>query len=104
MTAAACPQPAYRVDLDLMQETIDSLTRCEATCDRALDDVSRRVRDLHGTWSGLTAAAQADAQARWEDGFAQMRAGLAEMRGAAGTAHHNYTDAVDTNVRMWGSL
>lgn len=96
--------PAFRVDLDLMRDAIDSLTRCQTACDQALDDVSRRVRALHDTWSGVTAAAQAEAQAQWEDGFAQMRAGLADMRGAAGTAHHNYCDAVETNLRMWGSL
>lgn len=101
---SAAVRPAYRVDLDLMQDAVDSLVRCESTCDHALDEVARRVRSLHGTWEGLTAAAQADAQARWEDGFAQMRAGLAAMRAAAGTAHHNYADAVDTNLRMWGSL
>lgn len=96
--------PSYAVDLDALQDAITSLTQCEAVCDRGLDDISRRVRSLHSTWSGLTAYAQAEAQERWEDGFARMRAGLAEMRVAAGTAHHNYTNAVDANVRMWGSL
>lgn len=102
MTAAG--QTAFTVDLDLMQDAVDSLTRCGTVCDQALDDVSRRVRALHSTWFGLTALAQADAQSQWEDGFEQMRAGLAEMRAAASTAHSNYTEAVDTNVRMWASL
>ena len=91
----------YAVDLDLLLDTVAALARCEASCDTGLDQVSARVRALHGTWTGRTAAAQADAQERWEDGFTQMREGLAQMRNAASVARENYQSAVDANLRMW---
>ncbi len=93
--------PAYAVDLDLLLGTIESLSRCERTCDDALETVSRRVRALHETWSGETALAQAATQERWEEGFGRMQAGLADMRRAADTAHGNYRGAAETNVRLW---
>lgn len=92
---------AYAVDLDLLRDTVDELARCEDACDDGLDRVSARVRALHGTWSGLSADAQAAAQVEWEAGFALMREGLADMRRAAATARSNYLGAVDANVRMW---
>ncbi|MFB9313351.1 WXG100 family type VII secretion target [Nocardioides plantarum] len=92
---------AYAVDLDRLLDTIDRLERCEAACDEGLDRVSARVRALQTTWSGLTADAQATAQAEWEAGFALMREGLADMRRVASTARANYLQAADTNVRMW---
>lgn len=91
----------YAVDLDQLLDTIDALARCEEACDDGLDRVRSQVRALHGTWSGLSATAQAHAQAEWEAGFALMREGLADMRRAATTARTNYLDAVDANLRMW---
>ena len=98
------PHPAYAVDLDLLEAAIDALGRCEASCDDALRQVSRRVAELQVSWSGESALAQEGTQADWEDGFARIRAGLADMRRAARTALGNYRSAADTNVRMWGSL
>ena len=92
---------AFAVDLDLLLDTIDRLERCEQACDDGLDRVSARVRATQTTWSGLTADAQAGAQAEWEAGFALMREGLADMRRVASIARTNYLEAADTNVRMW---
>jgi WXG100 family type VII secretion target len=92
---------SYAVDLDVLLETIDALTRCEQACDDGLDRVSLRVRALHTTWAGRSADAQAAAQTEWEAGFATMRRALAEMRGVAERARANYLGAVDANVRMW---
>jgi len=94
----------YAIDLEVLQDTIDALARCETVCDEALDDVVRRVARLHVTWSGRSAAAQAEAQRQWESGFATMREGLAVMRGAAATSRDNYRAAVDANVSMWEAL
>lgn len=95
---------AYAVDLDLLAQTIESLVACEEECDRALDDVVRQVGRLHLTWEGQAAAAQLEAQARWETGFATMREGLAAMRTAASTARTNYGSAVRANLAMWERL
>lgn len=92
------------VDLDLLASTIEVLAACEQSCVEALDDVRRDVARLHLTWSGRSAEAQAEAQAAWEEGFAQMRAGLATMRSAAATSHDNYRSAVEANLAMWEAL
>lgn len=91
----------YAVDLDQLRDSIDALARCEQALDEGLERVARRVVALHATWSGLTATAQAGAQAEWEAGATEMREALADMRRAATTARDNYLAAVDANVRMW---
>ncbi|HEU5038932.1 MAG TPA: WXG100 family type VII secretion target [Nocardioides sp.] len=91
----------YAVDLDELLATVDALGRCGEALDARLDEIAARVAALHGTWAGLAADAQGAAQAEWEAGFREMRAGLAAMRAAADTAHGHYSAAADTNVRMW---
>jgi WXG100 family type VII secretion target len=91
----------YAVDLDELLATVDELARTGAALDDLLTEIAARVAALHGTWTGRAASAQAAAQADWEAGFREMRAGLAAMQAAGAAAHDNYTAAADTNVRMW---
>lgn len=95
---------AYAVDLDELARTVEEMARCGDSLDAVLDRVGRRVTDLHLTWEGEAAVAQAAAEREWESGFRAMRAALASMRAAADVAHGNYADAADTNVRMWEQL
>ena len=91
----------FAVDLDELLHSIDEMARCGDALDVLLDDVARRVADLHHTWEGAAASAQDAAQAEWESGFRVMRAALGAMRAAADVAHGNYREAVATNLRMW---
>lgn len=93
--------PIYAVDLEELLATVDALARCGAELDALLADVAARVAGLHGSWAGRAAAAQLVAQAAWEAGFDEIRAGLARMRSAADTAHGRYDSAATTNLRMW---
>lgn len=91
----------FEVDVDLLDETVADMARCEHALDALLEEVSRRVTALHGTWSGAAALAQEGAQAEWEAGFREMRVALGTMRTAGRVAHGSYLDAAATNVRMW---
>jgi WXG100 family type VII secretion target len=91
----------FRVDVDLLDETVAEMARCGEALDELLAEVSRRVDALRLTWSGAAALAQDEAQAEWEAGFREMRAALAAMRAAGRVAHGNYLDAATTNLRMW---
>lgn len=94
----------YAVDLDLLAETIAAMAQCEAALDERLDEVAQRVAELHGTWSGAAAVAQAAAQQSWEAGFRSMRDGLAAMRAAGDAAGTSYLSAIDANRQMWEQL
>lgn len=91
----------FTVDLELLEETIASLTRSGDALDDRLDEVERRVAELHVVWGGAAAEAQAAAQAAWAAGFREMRQALAAMRAAGEVARGNYGDAATTNLRMW---
>lgn len=94
----------YDVDLDQLADAVAEMTRCGEALDLLLDDVGRHVARLHDTWAGDAALAQAEAQASWEAGFREMRAGLATMRSAGAEAGESYRSAADTNLRMWGQV
>lgn len=91
----------FHADLDQLREVVDRLAaRHDALAD--LDEVlTREVALLHETWDGAAASAHLVAQAGWEQGFASMRAALADLRAAAATAQENYVGAAEANVAMW---
>ena len=91
----------FDVDLEQLADAVAEMTRCEASLDRLLDQVSRQVRLLHETWSAEAAAAQEVAQRSWESGFRAMHDALTAMREAGDLAHRTYAEAADTNLRMW---
>lgn len=94
----------FHVDLDLLAGSLDAMERGEAELDELLTDLTRRVEALRSTWTGDAAVAQEAAQRAWESGFRSMQEGLAAMRAAGGRAHATYSDAVGTNLRMWGQV
>lgn len=89
------------VDLHRLAEFVDHLERFQAMLRRAQDETDGRVRELHTTWSGTAAQAQAAAHAQWSAGSHEVRQALAELRVIAGTAHGNYAAAVEANRRLW---
>lgn len=92
---------AFSVDLEAVQTTVAGLGRCADELDVLLDSLRSQMSSLHGTWSGLAAGAQSDAQAAWESGYDEMRDALRQMRTAGQDAHDNYAGAVDVNLSMW---
>lgn len=101
---AAHPAAEFAVDLDEMQHAVERMARCEDTLHALATRLAGRVDDLHASWDGLAASAQHEAQAEWERGFAAMRDGLEQMRGAVSIAHDNYDGAARTNQQMWQQL
>lgn len=91
----------YSVDLAQLAQVIDQLDRFDRYLESALDQVERRVNQLHGTWTGQAAQAHQAAHDEWKRGAGDMRTGLSTMRAIASTAHSNYTDAATVNSHMW---
>ncbi len=94
-------EDVFEVDVDELLHVVDRMATCEAALHELATDLERQVRELHVTWQGDAARAHDQAQAVWDRGFHEMRLSLRQMRGAADTAHGNYTSAADTNLRMW---
>ena len=101
MTAAP---DRFAVDLDELGHVVDRMAGCGSDLESLLADLAARVRALHATWDGAAAAAQLEAQHRWEHGFREMHAGLLRMRAAGACAHEGYAAAVAANVSMWDQL
>jgi WXG100 family type VII secretion target len=91
----------YRVDLDRLADIVDQITKFDQRIETALENVDQRVDRLHTTWTGQTAAQHRQAHEEWQRGVVELRAGLAEMRRNAETAHDNYRSAIGSNSRMW---
>ncbi len=95
---------SYMVDLERLDESIGDMARFDELVQKHLDALDKVVAQLHGEWHGAAAVAQQDAHAKWAQGAAEMRKALAQMRAAAHLAHTNYTNAAQTNRRMWSQV
>lgn len=91
----------FRADLSAFADITDQITRFAQRLDAELEVADRRVDQLHTTWAGESAEQHRQAHTEWQNGAAEMRAGLAEMLRNAQTAHANYGNAVQANSRMW---
>jgi WXG100 family type VII secretion target len=94
----------YAVDLAELEGVIADLEKCERALEALTTDVEHQMTALQSTWEGLSAQAQAEAQAEWEEGLVDMRAALADMRAAARVASDNYQLMISTNTGIWRGL
>jgi WXG100 family type VII secretion target len=92
---------AYSLDTDGLYAVISELARGHAALAELATRLDHRIEELHLTWDGQAAEAHWLAQQAWASGFADMRDALDRMRGAADTAHANYTSAAVTNRSLW---
>lgn len=66
-----------------------------------LAEIDSLVTNLRAMWSGQGAAAHAEVRRHWARGETLMRNALAQLQAAGATTHHNYADAMSTNLAMW---
>jgi WXG100 family type VII secretion target len=92
------------VDLDQLAEVVARLADEHQVLESLASSLEAALAGLHDDWDGEAASAHAIAQARWDQGFAAMRAALAGMRAAADTARSNYAGAAEANRTMWRQL
>lgn len=92
---------AYSVDLDRIDAAVTALQAFEGRLADELHTLSAHTERLRQNWSGSSSDAFARAQREWDDGAAQMAAGLARMREAADVARTSYRSAVAANVAMF---
>lgn len=91
----------YRVDLDALEHFADQLSAFDRAAERRAGEVDKRIRDLHTTWSGADAAAQAAFHQKWLEGIAQMRKAEEELEEGARKSHFQYNQAIEHNRKMW---
>lgn len=94
----------FSVDLNELDGVVADVQQTENALEQLTADLEAQIRALHTVWEGLAAEAQQAAHRTWEQGMADMRAALADLRAAAHAAHTNYTASAQANADMWESL
>lgn len=92
---------AFRVDPQALGDAVQRMGEFGRYAESVLAEIDSLVAGLHATWTGEGATAHAAAHLHWTRGEAMMREALARLRTAGCAAHHNYIDAMSTNVAMW---
>lgn len=93
---------AHRADLDEMRSVVDALSLRLTLLESTADRLTRSVVALD--WTGEASTAHAASRARWDAGFAQMRAALADMRAVVRVAREHYETAAEANLADWREL
>ncbi len=92
---------AFRVNLDELDHVISRLTALGKILTDELGSIDSQVKQLHSSsWSGIAAAAHAEAHAQWAQSATEFNEGVQEMRDVARHAHEQYAKAHTTNVNM----
>jgi WXG100 family type VII secretion target len=91
----------FAVDTDTLAEAMQRMSEFTAHTASVVAEVNSLSAHLHQTWSGEAATAHAAAQQRWARGEQMLRDALGQLESAGRTAHHNYTQAMATNMKMW---
>lgn len=94
----------FTIDVAELDAVIADVEQAETKLESITEDLEHQIAALQAVWEGLAADAQQAAQQEWQQGMLDMRAALADLRGAARRAHGNYTAASQANLEMWESL
>lgn len=90
----------YRVELDELLAFVGKLHAFEQHAESIAARVDEQAAALHESWDGAGAAAHSTLHQEWMSAAQQMREALLQLRGAAHSAHRNYTDAAQLNVTV----
>ena len=91
----------FTVDTDALAEAVQRMRDYIQHSASVVAEANSLMAHLHETWSGVAATAHAEAQRRWERGDSMLRDALGQLETAGRTAQQNYTQAADTNLKMW---
>ncbi|MBI3213530.1 MAG: WXG100 family type VII secretion target [Mycobacterium sp.] len=92
---------AYSVDPEALSDALERMTRFQQLSAALLQEIDSVVKNLHISWEGEGAAAHAQAHARWKHGATVMDEALKSLHRSGTDAHHNYTEAMKANQKMW---
>jgi WXG100 family type VII secretion target len=67
----------------------------------ALADLRTYLKPLTASWVGDAATNYTAQQTKWDNAVTDLNSVLQGISLGLGTAHGNYTDAENTNTRMW---
>ena len=81
---------AFRVDPQALADAVQRMAEFQHHAENALAEIDSLVGNLHSTWTGRGAAAQAEAHRHWARGEAMMREALAQLRTAGFTIQEPY--------------
>lgn len=94
------PEP-FRADPEALADAVEQMAEFQRDSESMLTETESLVTNLHLTWTGMAAAAHAEAHRHWSRGEAMMREALTQLRAAGKTAQHNYTGVMAANTTMW---
>ncbi|MFF2084117.1 WXG100 family type VII secretion target [Nocardia sp. NPDC058176] len=92
---------SFSVDLDDLDEVTARIRGYQDYLTDALAELQQRIGDLNSSWEGLAAAAFAEAHRDWGTAVSDIGTALTDLEKAARSAHDSYSDAADTNTRMF---
>lgn len=92
---------SFAVDTDALAEAMQRMREYIQHSASVVAEANSLMAHLHETWSGLAATAHAEAQRNWDRGDQMLREALGQLETAGKTAHQNYTQAAEANMKMW---
>jgi WXG100 family type VII secretion target len=91
----------FSVDPEALSDALDRMDGFQKLSEALMGEIEGLVKALHVTWQGSGASEHAQAHQQWAHGASLMRDALTTLHRAGAGAHHNYTQAMSANQKMW---
>jgi WXG100 family type VII secretion target len=92
----------FAVELDGLQTLATRLDGLIESIDRNVAELSAQAASVRSYWTGEAADAYTERHLAWHAAVSELTDEISNVQAHLRNAHHQYSDAVATNLRMLG--
>lgn len=96
------PEAEFAVELGDLETLVTRLDGLIESIDRNVAELSAQAANVRSCWTGEAADAYTERLLAWHAAVSELTDGISDVQARIRNAHHQYSDAVVTNLRMLG--
>lgn len=92
----------FAVELGDLETLVTRLDGLIESVDRNVAELSAQAASVRSCWTGEAADAYTERHLAWHTAVGELTAEISDVQARLRNAHHQYSDAVATNLKMLG--
>jgi len=96
------PDAEFAVELGDLETLVTRLEGLIESVDRNVAELSAQAASVRSCWNGEAAEAYTERHLAWHTAVSELTDEISEVQAHLRNAHHQYSDAVATNLKMLG--
>ncbi|WP_176458278.1 WXG100 family type VII secretion target [Rhodococcus sp. WWJCD1] len=96
------PGAEFAVELGELETLVTRLDGLIESVDRNVAELSAQAASVRSCWTGEAADAYTERHLAWHTAVSELTDDISDVRARLRNAHHQYSDAVATNLKIFG--